>query len=105
MAGRATLDRTADGCPHTRRGFVIKKKRAAQGRRSGNHHGRHRILKYFRERQAGSPEASVVFAFYSPSRILLFAGLFVKRVGYRRWKANSRWPFVRSRLLSPPPSV
>src|SRR5262249_24122707 len=31
-----------------RRGIiVIKKKRAAQGRRSGNHHGRHRILKDF----------------------------------------------------------
>src|SRR5579862_6204671 len=32
--------------------FVIKKKRAAQGRRSGTHCGRHTILKYFRERRS-----------------------------------------------------
>jgi hypothetical protein len=37
-----------------RRRIGIKKKRAAQGRRSGNHCGRHRILKNFRERRGGA---------------------------------------------------
>src|SRR5215472_18774396 len=107
-AGRAALDRTAaGGCPHVRSGVVIKKKRAAPGRRSGNHHGRHRILKYFRERRAESPEANLlVFAFCSPSRILLLAALVCQEGGATSTEGRTLGrPFVRRRLLPPPPSV
>src|SRR5215469_5902102 len=107
-AGQAALDRTADGgCPHIRSGVVIKKKRAAPGRRSGNHHGRHRILKDFRERRAGSPEASpLAFAFCSPLRILLRAALFCQEGGTTSTKGRTLGrPFDCSRLLPPPPSV
>src|SRR5579862_6053550 len=41
---RALLDRTAEGgCPYMSIVGGIKDKRAAQGRRSGNHCGRHKI--------------------------------------------------------------
>src|SRR6202035_3175143 len=48
--------------------FGIKDKRAAQGRRRGNHCGRHKILEDFRERRGWSRGGS--FAFYSPCVIL-----------------------------------
>jgi hypothetical protein len=37
--------------------FCIKNKMAAQGRRGGNHFGRHKYLKDFRERRVRTPEA------------------------------------------------
>ncbi len=55
---RCALDRAArfgnlrarmGAWPHIWIEVGIKMKKAAQGRRSGNHRGRHRILKYFRE--------------------------------------------------------
>jgi hypothetical protein len=48
--------------------FGIKKKRAAMGRRSGNHCGRHKILNISGNAGAKAPEAGAcTFAFYSPT--------------------------------------
>src|SRR6202142_3057569 len=64
---RALLDRTAEGgCPHIRIGDVIKDKRAAQGRRSGNHCGRHKIPRKISGNAGGglspiAPEAVSLF--------------------------------------------
>jgi hypothetical protein len=56
-------------------GLGIKNKRAAQGRRSGNHCGRHKIPREISGSTglglAGAAEA-IVFAFCSPMRILLY---------------------------------
>ena len=61
-------------------GFVIKKKRAARGRRSGNHCGRHkRTSRNFRERR-GEPRRRSIFAFYSPIEIVREQAGFVKRI-------------------------
>jgi len=58
----------------------VKKKRAAQGRRSGNHCGRHKKnLKEFQGTPRGDAAEALVFAFYSPIGILLGGAGFVKR--------------------------
>jgi hypothetical protein len=62
---------------HFRNCFGVKDKRAAQGRRSGNHCGRHKILGRF-QGTPGLEPTEAVFAFYSPLRILLRRGGFVK---------------------------
>jgi hypothetical protein len=89
---QACPERSRRGCPVERistgarrranLGLIIKYKRAAQGRRSGNHCGRHKILGRFQ----GTPGLECidwsrggVFAFYSPFKILLRRERFVKR--------------------------
>jgi hypothetical protein len=57
--------------------FNIKNKRAAQGRRSGNHCGRHRFLGKF-QGTPGSKGPEACFAFYSPKRIVRPAAEIVK---------------------------
>src|SRR5205809_399935 len=91
---RASLDRTVPfgklrtgsstslragegGCPHMRIGDVIKDKRAAQCRRSGNHCGRHKIPRKI-SGNAGAGCHRRLFAFYSPMKILLRRDWFVK---------------------------
>jgi hypothetical protein len=62
---------------HVRNSFIIKDKRAAQGRRSGNHCGRHKIPRKI-SGNAGAGAAGGYFAFYSPLKILLFGREVVK---------------------------
>jgi hypothetical protein len=70
-------------------GFSIKKKRAAQGRRSGNHCGRHKSTsRDFRERRDWSLRRRFIFAFYSPLNILLGRGLIVKPLVLKPWTAS-----------------
>jgi hypothetical protein len=64
--------------------FIIKEKRAAQGRRSGKHCGRHKKTSNI-SGNAGAhnsdekvPEAFTIFAFYSPRKILLLPARIVK---------------------------
>src|SRR5258708_21709907 len=55
----------------------IKNKRAALGRRSGNHCGRHKFLGRF-QGTPGSGDLGGSFAFYSPVEILRQGTAFVK---------------------------
>jgi hypothetical protein len=58
----------------------VKKKRAAQGRRSGNHCGRHKKnLEEFQGTPRVAAAEAFIFAFYSPMEILLDGARFVKR--------------------------
>jgi hypothetical protein len=80
-ACRAALARTAGGgWPHRRSQF-IKKKRAARGRRTGNHCGRHRILKGISGNAAAGARRRFIFAFYSPMKIVCEQRGFVKGGG------------------------
>ena len=59
--------------------FFNKNKRAALGRRSGNHCGRHRFLEKI-SGNAGAGTPGGIFAFYSPIRIVRLATEIVKQV-------------------------
>jgi hypothetical protein len=82
--------------------FLIKNKRAALGRRSGNHCGRHKIPREI-SGSTGFWKPSGVFAFYSPTKILLLRLKLVKPdlVTMNRRNPESARSLLLLTLISP----